>query len=102
MGCIGGGRGGGGASWPGSSPVPTARGPPSPRLGSPRSNDIALIKLAQEVAESETIQAACLPPAGLILENNYPCYITGWGRLWSKWGGGPRGGARGGGHRRRV
>uniref|UniRef100_A0A663DMX1 Peptidase S1 domain-containing protein n=1 Tax=Aquila chrysaetos chrysaetos TaxID=223781 RepID=A0A663DMX1_AQUCH len=46
-------------------------------------NDIALIKLAQEVAESETIQAACLPPAGLILENNYPCYITGWGRLWT-------------------
>ncbi|KAM6312931.1 chymotrypsin-C-like [Podargus strigoides] len=44
-------------------------------------NDIALIKLAQEVEESETIQAACLPPAGLVLENNYPCYVTGWGRL---------------------
>lgn len=58
----------------------------SPRLGSPHSNDIALIKLAEEVQESETIQVACLPPAGQILENNYPCYVTGWGRLWSKWG----------------
>ncbi|NXV35416.1 CTRC protein, partial [Rissa tridactyla] len=44
-------------------------------------NDIALIKLAQEVEVSETIQPACLPPAGLTLENNYPCYITGWGRI---------------------
>ncbi|XP_055561240.1 chymotrypsin-C isoform X2 [Falco cherrug] len=44
-------------------------------------NDIALIKLAQEVEESETIRPACLPPAGLVLENNYPCYVTGWGRL---------------------
>ncbi|NXE29330.1 CTRC protein, partial [Ardeotis kori] len=44
-------------------------------------NDIALIKLAQKVEESETIQAACLPPAGEILANNYPCYVTGWGRL---------------------
>ncbi|NXL41349.1 CTRC protein, partial [Podilymbus podiceps] len=59
-------------------------------------NDIALIKLAQEVKPSKTIQAACLPPAGLILPNDYPCYITGWGRLRSKRGG-PRGGSRGGG-----
>ncbi|XP_030319521.1 chymotrypsin-C isoform X1 [Calypte anna] len=44
-------------------------------------NDIALIKLDQEVKETETIQPACLPPAGLTLENNYPCYVTGWGRL---------------------
>ncbi|KAF1491350.1 Chymotrypsin-C, partial [Eudyptula minor novaehollandiae] len=46
-------------------------------------NDIALIKLVQAVEESESIQPACLPPAGLTLENNYPCYITGWGRLWT-------------------
>ncbi|NXD88299.1 CTRC protein, partial [Halcyon senegalensis] len=44
-------------------------------------NDIALIKLAQTVEETETIQAACLPPSGLILKNNYPCYVTGWGRI---------------------
>uniref|UniRef100_A0A8D0ES88 Peptidase S1 domain-containing protein n=1 Tax=Strix occidentalis caurina TaxID=311401 RepID=A0A8D0ES88_STROC len=54
---------------------------PGSVLGSPCSNDIALIKLAQAVKESETIQPSCLPPAGLILENGYPCYITGWGRL---------------------
>uniref|UniRef100_A0A8C1N0D4 Elastase 3 like n=1 Tax=Cyprinus carpio TaxID=7962 RepID=A0A8C1N0D4_CYPCA len=23
----------------------------------------------------------CIPPAGYILQNKYPCYITGWGRL---------------------
>ncbi|NXG45256.1 CTRC protein, partial [Psilopogon haemacephalus] len=44
-------------------------------------NDIALIKLAEEVEETETIQAACLPPADLVLENDYPCYVTGWGRI---------------------
>ncbi|KAM6296250.1 chymotrypsin-C [Aegotheles albertisi] len=43
-------------------------------------NDIALIKLENAVEESETIQPACLPPADLVLENNYPCYVTGWGR----------------------
>uniref|UniRef100_A0A2K5IAA2 Peptidase S1 domain-containing protein n=1 Tax=Colobus angolensis palliatus TaxID=336983 RepID=A0A2K5IAA2_COLAP len=37
-----------------------------------KGNDIALLKL---------IQLACLPPAGTILSNNYPCYVTGWGRL---------------------
>ncbi|OPJ86217.1 chymotrypsin-C [Patagioenas fasciata monilis] len=46
-------------------------------------NDIALIKLAQEVEESDTIQPACLPTAGSVLENDYPCYVTGWGRLWT-------------------
>ncbi|XP_061423844.1 LOW QUALITY PROTEIN: chymotrypsin-like elastase family member 2A [Lethenteron reissneri] len=44
-------------------------------------NDIALIRLAQPVALSDKIQAACLPPAGLVLPHDYPCYITGWGRL---------------------
>ncbi|XP_040389933.1 chymotrypsin-C-like, partial [Cygnus olor] len=49
-------------------------------------NDIALIKLTQPVQESVSIQAACLPPSGLELPNDYPCEITGWGRLWSKQG----------------
>uniref|UniRef100_A0A8B9UV19 Chymotrypsin C n=1 Tax=Anas zonorhyncha TaxID=75864 RepID=A0A8B9UV19_9AVES len=31
----------------------------------------------------ESIQAACLPPSGLELPNDYPCEITGWGRLWT-------------------
>ncbi|XP_074874072.1 chymotrypsin-C-like [Carettochelys insculpta] len=46
-------------------------------------NDIALIKLAEPVQLSDTVQPACLPPNGAILSNNFPCYITGWGRLWT-------------------
>ncbi|KAM4872878.1 chymotrypsin-like elastase family member 2A [Thomomys bottae] len=44
-------------------------------------NDIALLKLASRVTLSNKIQLAQLPPAGTILANNYPCYVTGWGRL---------------------
>uniref|UniRef100_A0A2K6PT76 pancreatic elastase II n=1 Tax=Rhinopithecus roxellana TaxID=61622 RepID=A0A2K6PT76_RHIRO len=43
--------------------------------------DIALVKLANSVSLTNKIQLACLPPAGTILPNNYPCYVTGWGRL---------------------
>uniref|UniRef100_A0A8B9LAK7 pancreatic elastase II n=1 Tax=Astyanax mexicanus TaxID=7994 RepID=A0A8B9LAK7_ASTMX len=50
------------------------------------SNDIALIKLQTPVQFSDTISPACLPPSGQVLPNNYPCYVTGWGRLWT---GGP-------------
>uniref|UniRef100_A0A7M4FLG0 Chymotrypsin-C-like n=1 Tax=Crocodylus porosus TaxID=8502 RepID=A0A7M4FLG0_CROPO len=46
-------------------------------------NDIALIKLAEPVELSKTIQPACLPPAGEILPQGFPCYVTGWGRLWT-------------------
>ncbi|XP_004391214.1 chymotrypsin-like elastase family member 2A, partial [Trichechus manatus latirostris] len=44
-------------------------------------NDIALLKLANSVSLSNKIKLANLPPAGTILANNYPCYVTGWGRL---------------------
>ncbi|XP_033012388.1 chymotrypsin-like elastase family member 2A [Lacerta agilis] len=44
-------------------------------------NDIALIKLSQHVTLSNSIQTACLPKANSILAANYPCYVTGWGRL---------------------
>uniref|UniRef100_A0A8C2YQ79 pancreatic elastase II n=2 Tax=Chinchilla lanigera TaxID=34839 RepID=A0A8C2YQ79_CHILA len=43
--------------------------------------DIALGKLAEPVTLSDKIKLACLPPAGTVLPNNYPCYVTGWGRL---------------------
>ncbi|XP_011932468.1 PREDICTED: chymotrypsin-like elastase family member 2A [Cercocebus atys] len=43
--------------------------------------DIALLKLAHPVSLTDKIQLACLPPAGTILPNNYPCYVTGWGYL---------------------
>lgn len=48
------------------------------------SNDIALIKLSTPVVFNDAIMAACLPPSGDILPHNFPCYVTGWGRLWSK------------------
>lgn len=47
-------------------------------------NDIALIKLSTPVTFSNTIGAACLPNAGEILDDGAPCYVTGWGRLWSE------------------
>lgn len=53
-------------------------------LHSRSSNDIALIKLSTPVKFSDTIMAACLPNSGDILPNKAPCYVTGWGRLWSK------------------
>nr|XP_031319975.1 chymotrypsin-C isoform X1 [Camelus dromedarius] len=46
-------------------------------------NDIALIKLAESVELSDTIQVACLPEEGSLLPQDYPCYVTGWGRLWT-------------------
>ncbi|XP_072864240.1 chymotrypsin-like elastase family member 2A isoform X1 [Chlorocebus sabaeus] len=45
--------------------------------------DIALLKLADPVSLTDKIRLACLPPAGTILPNNYPCYVTGWGYLHS-------------------
>uniref|UniRef100_A0A2K6CGE8 pancreatic elastase II n=1 Tax=Macaca nemestrina TaxID=9545 RepID=A0A2K6CGE8_MACNE len=46
-----------------------------------KGNDIALLKLANPVSLTDKIQLACLPPAGTILPNKYPCYVTGWGNL---------------------
>ncbi|XP_008571074.1 PREDICTED: chymotrypsin-like elastase family member 2A [Galeopterus variegatus] len=46
-----------------------------------KGNDIALLKLAVSVSLTDKIQLACLPPADTVLANNYPCYVTGWGRL---------------------
>ncbi|XP_076019527.1 chymotrypsin-like elastase family member 2A [Genypterus blacodes] len=49
-------------------------------------NDIALIKLETPVTFSEAVMAACLPAAGVALPHNEPCYVTGWGRIYT---GGP-------------
>ncbi|KAG8558462.1 hypothetical protein GDO81_017003, partial [Engystomops pustulosus] len=46
-------------------------------------NDIALIKLSQPVVRSKTVQPACLPSDGALLANDFPCYVTGWGRLYT-------------------
>ncbi|XP_037537582.1 proproteinase E-like [Nematolebias whitei] len=50
-------------------------------------NDIALLKLEKSAVVSDKVQPACLPQHGASLSHNQPCYITGWGRLYS---GGPR------------
>ncbi|XP_077883870.1 chymotrypsin-C-like [Ictidomys tridecemlineatus] len=43
-------------------------------------NDIALIKLAEPVELSDTIQVvACLPEKDSVLPQDYPCLVTGWG-----------------------
>lgn len=49
------------------------------------SNDIALIKLESPVTFSDSIMAACVPAADAILPHNEPCYVTGWGRLYSEY-----------------
>ncbi|KAM4610329.1 chymotrypsin-like elastase family member 2A isoform 2-T2 [Polymixia lowei] len=49
-------------------------------------NDIALIKLPAPIMFTDAIMAACLPDNAHVLPHNAPCYVTGWGRLWT---GGP-------------
>ncbi|KAM4652756.1 chymotrypsin-like elastase family member 3B [Discoglossus pictus] len=44
-------------------------------------NDVALIKLSHLAALNDKVHLGCLPAAGQILPNKYPCYVTGWGRL---------------------
>ncbi|MGH0189362.1 UNVERIFIED_CONTAM: hypothetical protein FKN15_034564, partial [Acipenser sinensis] len=46
-------------------------------------NDVALVKLAEHVTLSDSIRLACIPEPEAILPNNQPCYITGWGRLYT-------------------
>uniref|UniRef100_A0A8D2CMP5 Peptidase S1 domain-containing protein n=1 Tax=Sciurus vulgaris TaxID=55149 RepID=A0A8D2CMP5_SCIVU len=46
-------------------------------------NDIALVKLSHSAQLGDTVQLARLPPAGDILPNETPCYISGWGRLYT-------------------
>ncbi|MGH0129130.1 UNVERIFIED_CONTAM: hypothetical protein FKN15_038377 [Acipenser sinensis] len=47
------------------------------------SNDIALIKLERSAIINDKVQLACLPAPGAVLPNNYSCYISGWGRLYT-------------------
>uniref|UniRef100_A0A8C7E515 Peptidase S1 domain-containing protein n=1 Tax=Naja naja TaxID=35670 RepID=A0A8C7E515_NAJNA len=48
--------------------------------------DIALIKLSRPAVLNDKVQLACLPPRGEVLPNHHPCYISGWGTLYT---GGP-------------
>ncbi|XP_029434959.1 proproteinase E-like [Rhinatrema bivittatum] len=49
-------------------------------------NDVALIKLSRSAALNDKVKVGCLAPPGELLANGYPCYISGWGRLYT---GGP-------------
>ncbi|KAM3619297.1 uncharacterized protein V6R79_005753 [Siganus canaliculatus] len=49
-------------------------------------NDIALIKLSRPAVLNDKVEAACVPPSGEVAPHNDPCYISGWGRLYT---GGP-------------
>ncbi|XP_031759056.1 ovochymase-2 [Xenopus tropicalis] len=41
--------------------------------------DVALVKIDGEVAASDVIDFACLPPYDEVLNPNYRCHATGWG-----------------------
>ncbi|XP_026550078.1 proproteinase E-like, partial [Notechis scutatus] len=49
-------------------------------------DDIALIKLSRPAVLNDKVQLACLPPRGEVLPNHHPCYVSGWGTLYT---GGP-------------
>ncbi|NXJ86595.1 CAC3 Proproteinase, partial [Trogon melanurus] len=44
-------------------------------------NDIALMKLQHAALLNTQVQLGHLPPAGSVLPDEYPCYLSGWGRL---------------------
>ncbi|NXI82636.1 CELA1 elastase, partial [Rhipidura dahli] len=41
--------------------------------------DVALLRLKSPAYANGFVELGKLPPKGLILPNNHPCYITGWG-----------------------
>ncbi|XP_076014517.1 chymotrypsin-like elastase family member 3B [Genypterus blacodes] len=46
-------------------------------------NDIALLKLDKSPIMNENVGVACLPKAGEIPRHGAPCYISGWGNLYT-------------------
>ncbi|XP_063056340.1 chymotrypsin-like elastase family member 3B [Engraulis encrasicolus] len=46
-------------------------------------NDMALLKLDKAPIMNDSVQEACLPQAGEIPAHNQPCYISGWGNLYT-------------------
>ncbi|XP_025934015.1 chymotrypsin-like elastase family member 1 isoform X1 [Apteryx rowi] len=66
---------------PESLPAPVGPSPsPVPSRPFSRSYDIALLRLSGSATLNSYVQLAVLPQEGSILPNNYPCYISGWGR----------------------
>ncbi|KAG7228884.1 hypothetical protein INR49_008662, partial [Caranx melampygus] len=46
-------------------------------------NDLALLKLDKSPIMNDSVSVACLPEPGEILSHGTPCYISGWGNLYS-------------------
>ncbi|XP_049911748.1 chymotrypsin-like elastase family member 3B isoform X1 [Epinephelus moara] len=46
-------------------------------------NDLALLKLDKSPIMNDSVSVACLPEAGEILAHGTPCYISGWGNLYT-------------------
>ncbi|XP_023278933.1 chymotrypsin-like elastase family member 3B [Seriola lalandi dorsalis] len=46
-------------------------------------NDLALLKLDKSPVMSDSVSVACLPEAGDTPTHGTPCYISGWGNLYS-------------------
>lgn len=46
-------------------------------------NDLALLKLDKSPIMNGSVGVACLPEAGEIPTHGTPCYISGWGNLYS-------------------
>ncbi|XP_062306929.1 chymotrypsin-like elastase family member 3B [Osmerus eperlanus] len=46
-------------------------------------NDLALLKLDKAPAMTEQVGVACIPEAGEIPAHAAPCFITGWGNLYT-------------------
>ncbi|TMS20876.1 Sodium-dependent phosphate transport protein 2B [Larimichthys crocea] len=46
-------------------------------------NDLALLKLDKSPIMSDSVGVACLPEAGEIPAHGTPCYISGWGNLYT-------------------
>ncbi|KAK5931435.1 hypothetical protein CgunFtcFv8_027583 [Champsocephalus gunnari] len=48
-----------------------------------RGNDLALLKLDKSPVLSDSVGPACLPPPGETPPHGTPCYISGWGNLYT-------------------
>ncbi|XP_062977530.1 transmembrane protease serine 9-like [Elgaria multicarinata webbii] len=47
-------------------------------------NDVALFTLVRSIKYNDYIQPICLPDTNFSVEDEYPCYITGWGKAKEK------------------
>lgn len=47
-------------------------------------NDIALIILVRSIRFNDYVHPICLPATNLLKNQQYPCYISGWGKTKEK------------------